>query len=159
MAIYALKTTGDDPRYPSAVVEADVCRRFARVTVFVRGGRDWYEIPAERVAEIRRFSNRIDAELWLAGQPLAPGASPAGGGRRASPPADLPQLAPGPGRAPSRKLTPVPLAAVLDLSKERVAVSPTGDRVEEVVVRVTPPPAPAAAPAAGEGGGEGGGRP
>lgn len=149
MAIYALKTTGADPRFPSEVLEADGWRRFPKVVVFLRGGRDWYEVPAERVAEVRRFSNRVDAETWLAGRPLVGAGA---GERRWQPPADLPPLEPGPGTAPSRKLAPTPLSAVLDTSQERVAVSPTGGQVESVEVRLKPPPgAPAPAPAPADG--------
>lgn len=138
MAIYALKTTGADPRYPSEVLEADGWRRFPRVLVFQRANRGWYEVPAERVVEVRRFGSRIEAEAWLAGRSLGPDA--AGGARRGwQPPADLPPLVPGPGTAPSRKLTPTPLSAVLDTSGERVAVSPAGPQVEAVDVRLRQP--------------------
>ena len=161
MGFYALKTTGDDPRFPSEVIEADGYRRFARVVVFLRGGRDGFEIPAELVGEIQKFTNRIDAETWLSGSYLAPGRHPDAGGRRWQPPADLPSLVPGPGKAPSRKLTATPLSAVLDLSKERVAVSPTGPHVETVDVRLRgkdpePPAEPASEPDASRPGSDAG---
>lgn len=136
MAFYALKTTGADPRYPNEVLEADGWRRFPQVVVFLRGGRDWFELPADLVDEIRKFSNRVDAETWLSGRYVTPGRHPDADNKRWRPPPDLPPLVPGPGKAPSKPLTPTPLSQVMDTSKERVRVSPTGPQVESVRVRL-----------------------